>query len=190
MGRNETAEGENRPGRGGGSPSGERNGNEMRRPKPAGAASGRASRGGRLREGKRKPVPASSRQNRRRNRGGRQSIQESFIHAFEGILIGLEERNMQIHCVFTGLVVLFGILLRISATEWCICLALFGLVIGLELVNTAIEAVVDLVTDEFRPLAKRAKDAAAGAVLAAAAMAAAAGLIIFLPRLLYFFRNM
>jgi diacylglycerol kinase (ATP) len=53
---------------------------------------------------------------------------------------------------------------------------------GLELMNTAIEAVVDLVTLEKKPLAKIAKDTAAGAVLIAAIMSAAAGLIIFLPK--------
>ena len=68
--------------------------------------------------------------------------------------------------------------------EWCICLTLFGLVMALEMVNTAVEAVVDLVTEERKPLAKLAKDAAAGAVLIAAIMAAIAGMIIFIPKLL------
>ena len=58
-----------------------------------------------------------------------------------------------------------------------------GLVIALELVNTAIESVVDLVTTERKPLAKTAKDTAAGAVLVAAIMAAIVGLIIFVPRI-------
>ena len=66
----------------------------------------------------------------------------------------------------------------------CICLTLFGLVMALEMVNTAVEAVVDLVTEERKPLAKLAKDAAAGAVLIAAIMAAVAGMIIFIPKLL------
>ena len=60
---------------------------------------------------------------------------------------------------------------------------LFGLVIALELVNTAIESVVDLVTTERKPLAKTAKDTAAGSVLVAAIMAAIVGLIIFVPRI-------
>ena len=60
---------------------------------------------------------------------------------------------------------------------------LFGLILGLELVNTAVEAVVDLVTEEKKPLAKLAKDTAAGAVLIAAIMAAFAGVInFFLPK--------
>ena len=54
--------------------------------------------------------------------------------------------------------------------------------LALELVNTAVEAVVDLVTEERKPLAKKAKDTAAGAVLIAAICAAAAGLVIFLPK--------
>lgn len=76
-----------------------------------------------------------------------------------------------------------GAVLGITPTEWCICLTLFGLVIALELVNTAIESVVDLVTTERKPLAKTAKDTAAGAVLVAAIMAAIVGLIIFVPRI-------
>ena len=70
--------------------------------------------------------------------------------------------------------------------EWCICLTLFGLIMALELVNTAVEAVVDLVTEERKPLAKIAKDTAAGAVLIAAIMATIAGIIIFLPKGLTF----
>ena len=65
--------------------------------------------------------------------------------------------------------------------EWCICLLLFGMVISLELVNTAVEAVVDLVTEERKPLAKIAKDTAAGAVLFTAIMAVIIGCIIFIP---------
>ena len=119
----------------------------------------------------------------RRRKGGRQSLPESFGHAFEGIGAGLKERNMRIHCTVAVLVVIFGILLRITVTEWCICLVLFGLIMGLELVNTAVEAVVDLATQDYHPLAKKAKDTAAGAVLIASIMAAIAGLIIFVPRL-------
>ena len=80
-------------------------------------------------------------------------------------------------------VVVAGVLFHISVTEWCICLVLFGLILSLELVNTAIEAVVDLVTEDKKPLAKLAKDTAAGAVLIAAVMAAMAGLLIFVPKL-------
>ena len=93
---------------------------------------------------------------------------------------------MKIHCVMAVLAEIAGLILGLSPIEWCICLALFGLVMALELVNTAVESVVDLVTSEYRPLAKIAKDTAAGAVLIAAIMAAIAGLIIFVPKGLAF----
>ena len=89
---------------------------------------------------------------------------------------------MKIHCMAMVLVIAAGIILNLSITEWCICLVLFGVILALELVNTAIEAVVDLVTEEYRPLAKLAKDTAAGAVLIASIMAAGAGILIFLPK--------
>ncbi|MDD3340271.1 MAG: diacylglycerol kinase family protein [Lachnospiraceae bacterium] len=110
-------------------------------------------------------------------------IRKSFGYAFEGIFTCIKkERNMKIHCVMAVLVVAAGIILHISPVEWCICLGLFGLVMALEMVNTAVEAVVDLVTQERKPLAKIAKDTAAGAVLIASIMAAVAGCIIFLPK--------
>ena len=110
-------------------------------------------------------------------------LYKSFGFAFEGIFaVVKKERNMQIHCCMMVLVILAGLFFQISAVEWCICLVLFGLIMSLELVNTAVESVVDLVTEERRPLAKLAKDAAAGAVLIASIMAAVAGLIIFLPK--------
>ena len=109
-------------------------------------------------------------------------LYKSFGYAFQGIYTCIsKERNMKIHCGFSVLVVIAGIILKLSVTEWCICLTLFGLVMALELVNTSIEAVVDLV-----PLAKIAKDTAAGAVLIAAIMAAIIGCIIFVPKGLAF----
>ena len=91
---------------------------------------------------------------------------------------------MKIHCVAIIFVTLAGTLFQITATQWCICLLLFALVAALELVNTAIEAVVDLVTEDKKPLAKVAKDTAAGAVLFAAIISVIIGCIIFLPYVL------
>lgn len=84
------------------------------------------------------------------------------------------------------LVIAAGLVLHLSVTEWCICLVLFGLILSLELVNTAVESVVDLVTEERKPLAKVAKDTAAGAVLISAIMAAIIGCVIFVPKILDF----
>ena len=109
----------------------------------------------------------------------------SFGYAFEGIWTGIcKERNMKIHCLAIIAVTCAGTLFHITPAEWCICLLLFGLVASLELVNTAVEAVVDLVTEEKKPLAKIAKDTAAGAVLFTAVMAVIIGCIIFIPHLL------
>lgn len=112
---------------------------------------------------------------------------QSFRYAFEGIFAGIrKERNMKIHCAVMCLVVIAGVYFQIAVVEWCLCLILFGLVMALELVNTAVEAVVDLVTEERKPLAKLAKDTAAGAVLIAAIAAAVVGCIIFLPKICAF----
>lgn len=120
----------------------------------------------------------------------KQPLYKSFGYAFEGIFTGIrKERNMKIHCLGGVCVTAAGIFFHISAVEWCICLILFGLILGLELVNTAVEAVVDLVTEERKPLAKLAKDTAAGAVLIAAVMAVFAGLIIFLPKVTVLLSN-
>ena len=96
---------------------------------------------------------------------------------------------MQIHCCFTAAVIFAGIFFRIGRLEWIICLLLFALVQSLELVNTALEATVDLVTEDRRPLAKLAKDAAAGAVLISATVSAIIGLMIFVPKGLEFVQH-
>ncbi|MDD2980747.1 MAG: diacylglycerol kinase family protein [Hespellia sp.] len=112
----------------------------------------------------------------------------SFYYAFSGIVEGIKsERNMMIHYFALCMVVVFGITLKLSVTEWCICLILCAIVISLELMNTAIECVVDLVTEEYDQKAKKAKDMAAGAVLVAAAVAALIGGFIFLPKIIALF---
>ena len=113
------------------------------------------------------------------------SLGESFRYAAAGIVSVIRrERNMKIHLAVTALVIIFGFALGITRTEWLICIGLFGLVMALEAVNTAVESAVDLVTEEKRPMAKLAKDAAAGAVLIAAICAAVIGLMIFVPYLM------
>lgn len=113
---------------------------------------------------------------------------KSLQYALEGIFTGIkQERNMKIHCIVVLVMVFFGIFLHITVTEWCICLILFGLILALELVNTAVEAVVDLVTEEYKPLAKEAKDMAAGAVLTGTIIALIVGSILFLPKIYFLF---
>lgn len=108
---------------------------------------------------------------------------KSLSYAISGIIQCVKkERNIKIHFFVMILVIISGFLFQISITEWLICILLFALIISLELVNTAIEAVVDLCTQEIHPLAKIAKDTAAGAVLISAVASVVIGLIIFVPK--------
>ena len=121
----------------------------------------------------------------RREREKKNPRGKSFGNAFEGIWAGIsKESKMGSEWLAVIRVTAAGTFFGLSAAEWCICLLLFGMVISLELVNTAVEAVVDLVTEEKKPLAKIAKDTAAGAVLFTAVMAVVIGCIIFIPHLL------
>lgn len=111
-------------------------------------------------------------------------LTDSFRHAFDGVAGGLKgERNMIVHFAAMALVTVFGFLLSISKSEWLACVILFGLVIGMELLNTAIETTVDICMPSPDPRAKLAKDTAAGAVMAVSVAAAIAGVIIFAPKL-------
>ncbi len=109
----------------------------------------------------------------------------SFGYAFEGIYYTLRtQRNMRVHAGIGFVAAALGLWLGISAVEWAVLLVMMAVVIALEMVNTVVESLVDLVTDRFHPLAKIAKDVAAGAVLVAAIFAFGVGLFLFLPRLL------
>ena len=110
---------------------------------------------------------------------------KTLSYGFNGILYTLKhERNMVIHFLVMILVIIAGIVFKITFVEWGVCFVLFALVLSLELMNTALENVVDLVTEEKKVKAKVAKDAAAGAVLVSAIFAVIIGISIFLPRLL------
>lgn len=113
----------------------------------------------------------------------KQPIYMSFKHAVDGIVTNLKkERNLMIHFFMMMLVIIFGLMFNINYSEWIICLILFGLVIALELVNTAIEVAVDICSPEINDKAKLAKDTSAGAVLVVSVIAFIIGLIIFIPK--------
>jgi undecaprenol kinase len=115
------------------------------------------------------------------------SLMSSFSYAIEGIRTAIiQERNIRIHLSISLLVIVFGFLFSISALEWIIILLTIGGMISLEIINTAIERLVDLVTLDFHPLAKQAKDLAAGAVFSFAIISVIIGIIIFGPYLLRF----
>lgn len=125
-----------------------------------------------------------SRDERKNERGIKKFI-NSFKYPISGFRYAYRnEQNLMVDISVAVLVVVLGFLFKISVTEWAILSLTVGLVICLELVNTAIEATVDLVTEKYHPLAKVAKDTSAAAVLVLAVVSIIEGLIIFLPKLI------
>lgn len=109
----------------------------------------------------------------------------SFKYAFEGLVSALkEEPNLKIHIIIAVLVLVLGWILNINNFQWLILIITIGVVISVELTNTAIEIVVDSFTSETHPGAKKAKDISAGAVLVVSLMSLIVGLIIFIPYLI------
>ena len=107
-----------------------------------------------------------------------------FGYAWNGITASYRsERNLRIHVAVGLTAVALGAWLRLSRGEWCWIALCIALVIMAELFNTAIEAWVDVVSPDEHPLAKKAKDAGAGAVLVAAAFAVVVGALVLFPKL-------
>lgn len=105
---------------------------------------------------------------------------KSVSCALSGIVSALKtERHMQIHLIAVVLVIAAGVYRAVSVIEWCLLLICCGMVVAAELFNTALEAIVDLVSPEYHMLAKRAKDCAAGAVLVLASVSVAVAFFIF-----------
>ncbi len=124
----------------------------------------------------------------RRKRLGFQRFLDSFKYSYAGLKYAYKnEQSMLIHLLATIIVIIGGFLLHISVTEWLICIVLFGFVMGAELLNTAIEATVDMAMPDIHPLAKIAKDTASAAVGVLSLAALAVGIIIFLPKILALF---
>ena len=95
-----------------------------------------------------------------------------------------KEANGQIQLFIAVMVIVGGFGLRVSITEWMILLSCIGVVISLEMINSAIEKICDHVNPQIHPVIKVIKDVAAGAVLWAAVIAAIIGLLIFIPRII------
>ncbi|GIO34171.1 MULTISPECIES: diacylglycerol kinase family protein [Paenibacillus] len=118
----------------------------------------------------------------------KKSFWAAFGYAAQGIVYALRtQRNMKIHAVAAVVVISAAALLHLSWLRWVALLFAIALVMAMELVNTALESVVDLASPKIHPLAKAAKDTAAGAVLLAAVFAAAIGIIVFFDPLLELF---
>ncbi len=115
-------------------------------------------------------------------------IPYSFRNAFSGITVLIKsEYNARIHLVILVLVVIAGIVFKISSAHWIAIVLVSGLVIASECFNTAVEYLSDAVAPEANPIIGKAKDVAAAGVLVSALTAAITGLIIFIPAILRFF---
>lgn len=109
---------------------------------------------------------------------------QKFGFAFKGIRTAIkEEAHLRFHLVFAALILLISAYLNLTSLEWIAILIIIGLVISAELMNSALENLVDLVQPDIHPLAGKVKDIAAGSVLFISIVAAAAGSIIFWPHI-------
>lgn len=112
----------------------------------------------------------------------------SWKNSYDGLTYAYKnEQSMLIHAICTFFTILFGLIFQIKFSEWAIMFIALGFILGMELINTAIEAVVDLVTLEIHPLAKIAKDCGSAATFVASALAIAISLFIFGPYFLELF---
>ncbi len=114
------------------------------------------------------------------------TLVQSFSHAFSGIKDTLmTERNFKIHLGCAVLAIIFAGMLKINTFNWLILIQVISLVLTAELINTALEHLVDLAAGGlYHPIARAAKDTAAGAVLLASVFAVVSGTFIFGPSLL------
>ena len=109
----------------------------------------------------------------------------SFGHALRGLRFLLQSQpNAWIHLLATVCIIAAGVFVRLAGFEWCLILLAMTVVWVTESFNTAVECLVDLVSPEIQPLAGRAKDVAAGAVLLGAIGASLVGVFVFLPHVL------
>jgi diacylglycerol kinase len=108
----------------------------------------------------------------------------SARHAFDGVIYVVgHERNAQIHVVVALVVIALSAWLQLDLLQWALVLLAIGLVFTSEMLNTVVELLVDLSTQKIHPLAKHAKDVAAGAVLLMALVSAVIGFLVLGPPL-------
>ena len=111
----------------------------------------------------------------------------SFGFAFNGLkILFSEEHNARIHLIAAVIVIIAGFCFHISALEWMAVVLAIGLVITMEIINSAIENMADFVSPERHEMIKKIKDLSAAGVLVSAVTALIIGLIIFVPKILYF----
>lgn len=116
-------------------------------------------------------------------------LTQSFKYAWQGIKSCFaSEPNFRIHFVAAILVVIFSLLFGISTTEWVAVIFCIAFVLVMEMMNTAIEKLCDVVHKEPHPGIKKVKDIAAGAVLVSALFSLVTAAIIFLPKIIMYLK--
>ena len=113
----------------------------------------------------------------------------SFKYAIDGIHLASKDRNMKVHLLATGVVILLGFFFSLSFTEWALLFLCIGFVLSAELFNTSIEKLCDCIVllnkDAYEKMGAP-KDLAAGAVLVVSIASAIIGTLIFVPHFLKF----
>lgn len=116
-------------------------------------------------------------------------VLRSFKFSFDGLKYAyLHEQSLVLHVLVMVFIIACGVGFKITPIQWVITLVMGALILVAELFNTSIEAVVDMVTEEFHPLAKIAKDTASAACFVADITAAGMWLVVFIPKIIAFFR--
>jgi diacylglycerol kinase len=119
------------------------------------------------------------------------SFIKSVDFAFQGMIqFFSKQRNAKVQTVIGITAITLGFIVSISSYQWLLVLFCIGLVISLEMINSAIEIFCDMVTTDFHPKIKIIKDVAAGAVLVASLASLVIGLIIFIPALTNFLNSL
>lgn len=127
----------------------------------------------------------------RKKMRGFKRLSSSLKYAFDGLKYAYKnEQSMTVHIVVTILVIMFAFIFEISSYEWIIVVLCIGIMMCVELVNTSIEAVVDLVTKKYDEKAKVAKDVAAAVSVMFSITSIIVGLIIFVPKIINFIRSL
>lgn len=109
---------------------------------------------------------------------------KSFVFAWKGIIHSLKVgRNFKVQLCIGALAIVLGIAFRVDSSEWALLWICIGVVLGGECMNTAMEALADLVSPDYNELAGKAKDCAAGAVLVCSIASAIVACFVFLPKI-------
>ena len=129
-----------------------------------------------------------SKDNLKLNKRGIKRFLSSIKNSVNGLIYAyLNEQSLTLHAFITVFVLASGFYFHISKMQWAILVIVMTIIIVTELLNTAIEAVVDLVTDKYHPLAKVAKDCASAAAFVASLLALGLYLYVFIPKFMGLF---